>query len=143
MKIVAISDTHGRHADIVFPKGDMLIHAGDVSSRGTRTQVADFIDWFARQPHKYKIFIAGKHDFFLEQADVQEIKELIPEGIIYLNDSGVEIEGIKFWGSPVTPWFYNWAFNRDRGEEIKQHWDLIPDDIRVLITHGPPSRILD
>ena len=143
MKIVAISDTHGRHADIVLPKGDLLIHAGDVSSRGTRAQVTDFIDWYARQPHKHKIFIAGNHDFFFEKADVQEIKELIPEGISYLNDSGVEIEGVKFWGSPVTPWFYNWAFNRDRGAEIKQHWDLIPEDTQVLITHGPPSKILD
>ena len=62
--------------------------------------------------------------------------------ITYLNDSGVTIEGIKFWGSPVTPWFHNWAFNRV-GEEITKHWDLIPADTDVLITHGPPKGILD
>ena len=64
-------------------------------------------------------------------------------GIIYLNDSGIEIEGTKFWGSPIQPWFHDWAFNRVRGEEIKRHWDLIPMDTDVLITHGPPFGLLD
>jgi Icc-related predicted phosphoesterase len=57
-------------------------------------------------------------------------------------DSGVTIEGIKFWGSPVTPFFHNWAFNRYENE-IGPHWDLIPEGIDVLITHGPPHGILD
>jgi Icc-related predicted phosphoesterase len=60
------------------------------------------------------------------------------KGITYLNDSGCEIDGVKFWGSPITPWFHNWAFNRMRGAEIKEHWNLIPDNTNVLITHGPP-----
>ena len=68
---------------------------------------------------------------------------MIPAGIIYLNDSGIEIDGITFWGSPITPWFFNWAFNRHRGEAIKKHWDLIPHNIDVLITHGPAHTILD
>lgn len=68
---------------------------------------------------------------------------MIPDGVVYLNDSSVEIEGIKIWGSPITPWFNDWAFNRDRGSEIKKHWDLIPDDIDILVTHGPPFGILD
>jgi len=56
-----------------------------------------------------------------------------------LIDSGIELEGIKFWGSPITPWFHNWAFNRYRGSNIQDHWDKIPQDIDVLITHGPPA----
>ncbi|WP_226987416.1 metallophosphoesterase family protein [Parachlamydia acanthamoebae] len=60
-----------------------------------------------------------------------------------MNDSGVEIHGIKIWGSPITPWFENWAFNRHRGDEIKAHWDLIPSDTEILITHGPCYGILD
>jgi Icc-related predicted phosphoesterase len=63
--------------------------------------------------------------------------------IYYLNDSGIELEGIKFWGSPVQPEFFNWAFNKRRGHEIKRHWDMIPNDIDVLITHGGPQNILD
>jgi hypothetical protein len=56
--------------------------------------------------------------------------------VIYLNDSGVEIDGLKFWGSPVQPYFHNWAFNRI-GDDICKHWELIPLDTDILITHGP------
>jgi Icc-related predicted phosphoesterase len=62
--------------------------------------------------------------------------------ITYLNDSGVEIDGVKFWGSPVQPWFYNWAFNR-KGTDICKHWDMIPNDTHVLLTHGPVKGYLD
>ena len=139
MKIILISDTHNNH-NFRIPKGDVLIHAGDVSSRGTKKEINDFIKWFQSQPHTYKIFIAGNHDFYLEK--IVDTKIEIPD-IIYLNDSGCEINGIKFWGSPIQPTFYNWAFNRKRGVEIKKHWDLIPKDTDVLITHGPPHKVLD
>lgn len=102
MQIVAISDTHGKHLDLQpLPEGDVLIHAGDITRSGTKEQVVDFLQWFAEQKHIHKIFIAGNHDFFFEQADSDEISCIIPEGIIYLNDSSVEINGIKFWGSPL------------------------------------------
>jgi len=144
MQIVAISDTHGKHRDLQpLPEGDVLIHAGDVSRGGTKEQVTDFLDWFAEQNHPYKLFIAGNHDFFFEESESKKISRIIPKNIIYLNDSGVEINGVKFWGSPITPWFNNWAFNRERGEEIKKHWDLIPNDTGILITHGAPFGILD
>ncbi|MGJ1365759.1 metallophosphatase domain-containing protein [Sphingobacterium spiritivorum] len=143
MQIVAISDTHGKHRDVIIPDGDILIHAGDVTRGGTKEQTIEFLEWFVEQKHPHKIFIAGNHDFFFEQADPDEISSIIPDGIIFLNDSSVEINGFKFWGSPITPWFNNWAFNRDRGSEIKQHWDMIPEDTNVLITHGPPFGILD
>src|SRR5690606_1344256 len=144
MQIVAISDTHGKHRDLQpLPKGDVLIHSGDVSRGGTKEQRTDFLKWFAAQNHTHKIFIAGNHDFFFEQANPEEINSIIPDGVIYLNDSGMKINGVQFWGSPITPWFNNWAFNRDRGDEIKKHWELIPDDTNVLITHGPPFGILD
>ncbi|WP_286592231.1 metallophosphoesterase [Sphingobacterium sp. N143] len=91
----------------------------------------------------YKVFVAGNHDFYFEETDSNKIRRIIPKEIIYLNDSGIAINGIKFWGSPITPWFNNWAFNRNRGAEIKKHWDLIPVDTDVLITHGPPFGILD
>jgi len=143
MKFVVISDTHGQHRSLKLPKGDVIIHAGDISKSGHPVEIEDFLDWFSKLKFKYKIFIAGNHDFFLEHAHPRVIEQMIPKGVIYLNDSGAEINGIKFWGSPITPWFHNWAFNRERGEEIKKHWELIPDDTDVLITHGPPMGILD
>jgi Icc-related predicted phosphoesterase len=143
MKIVTISDTHGYHDLLALPKGDVLIHAGDVSSRGSEREIKDFLEWFSVQDYEYKIFIAGNHDFFFEQADEEMVKAIIPENIIYLNDSGICIEGVHIWGSPVTPWFLNWAFNRNRGADIKKHWDLIPNNTDILITHGPVHGILD
>ena len=143
MKIVCISDTHGQHRALTLPKGDMVIHAGDITTRGRKDQVHDFLNWYAKLDFKYKIFIAGNHDFFFEKESPEEISNLIPAGIIYLNDSGIEIEGLKIWGSPIQPWFYDWAFNRQRGAEIKAHWDLIPNNIDILITHGPPYGLLD
>lgn len=143
MKIVAISDTHTQHRKLKLPDADMIIHAGDISSRGLPQEVLDFYDWFSGLNYTYKIFIAGNHDFYFEDQSFETIREEIPEGIIYLNDSGVEIEGLKIWGSPVQPWFYDWAFNRKRGEDIKQHWNLIPKDTDILITHGPAFGVLD
>ena len=138
-----ISDSHGFHKGLKVPDGDLLIHAGDVSGRGMESQVIDFLDWFTVQPHKYKIMIAGNHDFYFEQASAESIEALIPSNIIYLNDSGVEIEGIRIWGSPVSTWFYNWAFNSHRGKDIQKHWDIIPGDTDILITHGPAYGVRD
>ena len=143
MKIVAISDTHGKHHQISLPEADMIIHAGDVSSRGSEVEVNNFLKWYASLDYKYKIFIAGNHDFFFEQEDAEIIQSIIPDNLIYLNDSGIEIEGINIWGSPIQPWFFNWAFNRQRGEDIQKHWEIIPQNTDILITHGPPKSILD
>lgn len=143
LKIVAISDTHCRHKSVKLPRGDLLVHAGDISYRGKLSEVTDFLDWFAKLPFDHKIFIAGNHDFYFEKAAAADIKSLIPEGIIYLNDSGIEINGINIWGSPVTPWFHDWAFNRHRGADINKHWKQIPPDTNLLITHGPVFGILD
>lgn len=143
MKFVAISDTHSRHAALRLPRGDVLIHAGDISARGKKTEVVEFFQWFQQQRFQHKIFIAGNHDFYLERASRKEIEELVPDTVTYLQDSGVTINGIKIWGSPVTPWFYNWAFNRHRGDAIRRHWQLIPPDTDLLITHGPVYGFLD
>ena len=142
MKIVFISDTHNRHQDIEIPDGDLIIHAGDFSGRGHEYEVLSFFSWFSALPHKYKVFIAGNHDFMAER-DPISFQKLIPDNLVYLNDSMVTIEGIRIWGSPITPWFHDWAFNRKRGAQIMWHWNLIPENIDILVTHGPPQGILD
>jgi Icc-related predicted phosphoesterase len=143
-KIVAISDTHGSHWDVKVPDGDWLVHAGDFSSQGGLPDTMDFLRWFNTHPHNHKIFIAGNHDLLLEQDPnfFRIIKMEFPH-LTYLQDQSIEVDGLKVHGSPQTPRFYNWAFNRDRGEEIKRHWDMIPNDTDVLITHGPPHGICD
>jgi Icc-related predicted phosphoesterase len=143
MRFVAISDTHCRHLNVKLPKGDVLLHAGDVSYKGEKKEVLDFLQWFERLPFKHKIFVAGNHDFYFEKSKGSEIEKIIPAGIIYLNDSSITIDGVKIWGSPVTPWFFNWAFNRIRGPQIRKHWKLIAPDTDILLTHGPVLGIHD
>ena len=104
----------------------------------------DFLRWFNTHPHKHKIFIAGNHDWLLEQdPNFYRIIKMEFPNLTYLQDEACEVEGLKFYGSPQTPRFYNWAFNRDRGADIKRYWDKIPTDTDVLITHGPPYGICD
>lgn len=151
MRIVCISDTHNLHRDLTtrgsrlsLPAGDLLIHAGDLTGQGGLAEVAAALNWLGEVRDRYAlgvVFIAGNHDFLAER-DPDLFRSLVPEGVTYLNDSGVELEGVKFWGSPITPWFHNWAFNR-HAHEIGAHWDLISDDTAVLITHGPPRGVLD
>jgi predicted phosphodiesterase len=147
MKITCISDTHNQHNNIpskYLTGGDCIIHSGDVSGRGTHAEIEEFLAWYNELPYTHKILIAGNHDFFFERASESIIKATLDKypNITYLNDSGVEIEGLKIWGSPVQPWFYDWAFNR-RGTDICEHWDKIPLDTDILITHGPAKGYLD
>lgn len=148
-KITFISDTHNKHKHLtskgmgnILGSGDILVHAGDSTSMGQKHEINEFLKWFSKTDFEHKIFIAGNHDFgFEEQTDIdQEFKDL---GITYLFDNDITIDGIKFYGSPWQPEFYNWAFNLPRGEELAAKWEKIPDDVDILITHGPAYGILD
>jgi Icc-related predicted phosphoesterase len=141
MRIVAVADTHGLHGDIEIPDGDVLVHAGDLTSHGDLEGIAELNRWIGELPHPSTIVIAGNHDFCLE-SDPGLGREIFTNAH-YLRDEAVTIEGVRFYGSPWQPWFFDWAFNLQRGEPLRRKWDLIPDDTDVLITHGPPRGILD
>jgi Icc-related predicted phosphoesterase len=143
MRIVCISDTHGMHGQVEVPEGDVLIHAGDLSSRGTEREVAAFAAWFAEQPHRHKLVIAGNHDFLFEASPGLAGALMDRPGVTYLQDRAVEIEGVRFWGAPWQPWFHDWAFNLARGPELERVWAAIPPETQVLVTHGPPFGVLD
>lgn len=144
LDLVFVSDTHGQHSKLALGEGDILCHCGDFTHRGEMELVELFADFITEQKFKHKVVIAGNHDFCFEDNRRSAAEQILKErGIIYLNDTSVQIEGINFWGSPIQPWFYDWAFNRQRGAEISKHWDLIPETVDVLLTHGPPSGVLD
>lgn len=125
-----------------IPDGDVLIHAGDFTNVGELDQVEDFIKWLTELPHKHKIFIAGNHDISVE--DDPTIVNYHINNITYLQDSMTEVAGLRIYGSPWTPTFGSgWAFNADRGKVIAEKWAMIPDDVDVLVTHGPMAGILD
>lgn len=146
LKIWHISDTHGFHDQIKVPRDiDMVIHTGDCSNHRSSVrnvkEVRNFLEWYSKLPIKYKIYIAGNHDTSIEAGYVTK-KHFDSVNVIYLENESVEIEGIKIWGSPVTPMFHNWSFMKERSE-IGKVWAQIPLDTDIIAVHGPPKSILD
>jgi Icc-related predicted phosphoesterase len=146
MKVIHISDTHGYHCSLPdFLPADMIIHSGDATNYRdpykNEPEFLDFIDWYSSLNISYKIFVAGNHDTALER--FPSLKNKLKEaGITYIEHEYIEIEGLKIFGSPYTPTFGNWAFMKSR-ESIGRLWDQIPQELDILITHGPPKYILD
>lgn len=124
MKILQISDTHNRHRLLTnLPAADVMVHCGDFAENGTEEEVLDFLNWYIDLPYKYKIFVTGNHDLCLW--DAKDIEDL-PENVFFLQDRGVTIEGVKFFGI---------AYNHSER--------LIPEGTDIVITHEPPIMILD
>ncbi len=144
MKIVCISDVHGRWNKINIPECDLLISAGDYSFRGEKHIVKDFHAWLDKQPARHVISVQGNHEMWVEKNwdEAKQLVNTLAPRIHFIQEGLVEIEGVKIWGSAITPWFHDWAWNRS-GRELEYHWSLIPNDINVLVTHGPPYEILD
>ncbi len=172
MRILILSDTHSRIRDVFSSWSledrenalscDLLIHGGDLTSYGHLSELESELSWINNNFHMDKVIISGNHDFYLDTnwsahtpqgkrrfssnglGSSQDIDVLmLKHNMIYLNDSSYVKNGVRIWGSPVTPWFHDWAFNRQRGYDIQKHWDMIPNDTDILVTHGPPRGILD
>jgi len=145
MRLCCFSDTHTYHRRVVVPDGDVAVCCGDITTSGQLSVMYDFAQWMGALPHKNKIAIFGNHDAFEHKSDSRDeaIGYLVDNGITYLEDNEVIIDGVKFYGSPWTPTYGNYSFMASRGEEIARKWNAIHDDVSVLITHGPPYEILD
>jgi predicted phosphohydrolase len=147
MIITCVSDTHQKHDKLTLPGGDLLIHSGDFTNIGEIWQSDRFLDWMASQKYTHKILVGGNHDFHTdpdsEKFDFGFGNKCSERNITYLCNSSAVIEDRLIWGSPITPWFYDWAWNRQRGTDIAIVWDMIPVGCDIVITHGPPYCILD
>ena len=137
MKVVAFSDTHGKHRLVYdVTEGDVLLFAGDMTEHGRLREVQDFADWMESFDHEFKLAIAGNHDYCFEDHRREEaVEELESRGITYLENSSVEYRGLTFYGSPFSDTFDKYVFNDGFGE--------IPEETDVLVTHGPPEGVLD
>lgn len=163
MKITFVSDTHTMHDQIEVEPCDIFCYSGDLTNKGYLFDVVSFFEWLRKIPAKHIIWIAGNHDksldkdlMFAEQDpiqsllnrqvynDVQMLIKDLPPHIHYLNGQALTIEGINFYGTPVTPRFgVGWAFNRTRDNSIAKDWSKIPKNTNILLTHTPPYDILD
>jgi len=134
MRILHLSDTHSKHHRLKnLPQADLIIHSGDASFAGSDNEVLDFLNWFCDLDYQHKIFVAGNHDDCLYGEQI----EGLPDNCHYLYHSGVEIEGVKFWGVPL---FVSDSIQEGRTQQLMAQ---IPEDTNVLISHSPPYGILD
>jgi len=146
-KIWHISDTHTYHGLLDIPENiDIVIHSGDATNPKdpylSEDEMQNFIYWYSLLPIKHKVFVAGNHDVCIERNFIKK-DDFERAGIIYLENDWIEIEGLKIWGSPITPNFGNgWAFNKNRAK-THEVWKHIPDDTDIVVTHGPLKGILD
>ena len=149
IKIVCISDCHG-NLSFEVPEADLLLVAGDMEPARHEATMSinmqsvwlanNFSSWLAEQPIKECVYIAGNHSWIWEY-----FPSLVPdmsENFHYLGDSGINLFGKKIYGTPWQPPFNNWAFNKET-DKLKMHWDNIPEDVDILVTHCPPFGILD
>lgn len=138
VRIVAVADTHLHESESYeIPEGDIFIHAGDMCRFGHFTELRIAAKWITSLPHAFKIVISGNHDWPFVHANA-EARELFKD-VTYLQDSATEIAGLRVYGSPWQPRFFDWAFNLDRGKALADVWKKIPAKTDVLITHGPPQ----
>ncbi len=133
MTILHLSDTHGSHHRLRdLPEADVVVHSGDFTMNGSQQEAIDFLNWLCDLPHRHKIFICGNHDDCLYGANIDGLDS----NVHYLCNSGVEIDGIKFYGVPM--------FMADCvSDRQSRNYARIPADTDVLITHCPPYGILD
>lgn len=137
MIIDCIADLHG-----YYPKlegGDLLIVAGDLTARDLRDEYIHFCRQIRHSGYKKIIVVAGNHDNLMQKEPEFFLSD---EQVSYLCDSGTEFEGLKIWGSPWTTTFPGintncCAFTKNNDMELYKKWELIPDDIDILITHSP------
>src|SRR5512138_2110321 len=98
MRLVAVADTHMFHRELAVPDGDVLVHAGDLCRRGDLEELAEAARWLASLPHALKVVVAGNHDWPF-QREPERARAALGDGVIYLQDSGATVGGLRFWGS--------------------------------------------
>ena len=151
MKLVTLSDSHTKHLELKIPEGDIIIHGGDALSYGDAVEFQNFIEWYDGRPFQTRVYVPGNHDWavYNNQESCREI--LKKHGITLLVDEEITIDGVRIWGTPWTTEFCGWAYMRqdheaesvDGEEGLGKYFDLIPDGIDVLVSHGPPYGFLD
>jgi Icc-related predicted phosphoesterase len=130
--IVFLSDTHLLEKELSVPPGDLLVHCGDSSFMGL-DNVYELDRWLGELPHPYKVYVPGNHDAALTDSRLSNATVLVNEG--------VEIAGLKLWGTPITS--VGPAFRVSSAEERRRIFSAIPDDTDILVTHAAPYAVLD
>ncbi|KAI4701343.1 hypothetical protein J4E81_003083 [Alternaria sp. BMP 2799] len=164
IRLLVISDTHSTWPytpDCPAPSCDILIHCGDLTQVGGLPAYRKAMEDIQTVDAELKLVIAGNHDLDLdeewvrknaedgeEEEDIEDSRKCVnfmksheKEGVYYLEEGRHEFklkDGRSFsaWASPYTPEFNGYAFAYGNDED---RFSNIPEDIDILVTHGPPS----
>ncbi|KAL5001499.1 Metallo-dependent phosphatase-like protein [Aspergillus recurvatus] len=171
-RLVCISDTHGytpSEAGLRLPAGDVLIHAGDLTNQGSKSELLKTMNWIATADYEVKIVVCGNHDITLDAPfysknstkfhnkhleNPQECLEIITtaspsivflqhqSALVRLRKAGGPNTVFKIFGSPYSQCDGDWAFlyEPDEAEEL---WRDIPLDADIVVTHMPPRFACD
>ncbi|CAF3518152.1 unnamed protein product [Adineta steineri] len=147
LRFVCMSDTHNEIGKISIPDGDVFVHCGDaVKHRTSARDLRIFNEFVGQLPHKYKLFVSGNHCVCLNPQQPEQSQKIL-NNMTYLQDQSIDIEGVRIYGSPWRPkrgCFYRAeAFGYDAKRIREDKWSKIPEDIDLLLTHGPPYSIRD
>jgi Icc-related predicted phosphoesterase len=150
VRFACISDTHCLHRDVKVPQCDYLIHSGDITDYGEPDVMNDFMNWLRELKatgtvRKECIVVPGNHDVtlypeFLERHswryfwDTEVVDKIETKDVIILRDRGVELDGIRIYGSPWVRPVCQWAYC---SANLKDKFDRIPNNTDILITHSP------
>ncbi|KAI1774412.1 Metallo-dependent phosphatase [Hypoxylon cercidicola] len=161
-RFVCISDTH--NCTVKLPKGDVLIHCGDLTNQGSFSELSKQVAWLEKADFECKIVIAGNHDLtldtdFFEQygnyfhnntpQDPTACQELLTQAtsLTYLQHESRTIKltspsgprtTFDVFGSPYVPACGKWAFQYEHTDVAAgKIWRDIPLNTDILVTHGP------
>src|ERR1700691_1523613 len=100
MRLVLISDIHDRPATI--PTGDTLILAGDIFCGDDAMSLRSDLAWIKSLGFKNTVAVLGNHDLVLQhmlRTNETAARDLLDSaGVTLLQDTGVVIVGIRFYG---------------------------------------------
>lgn len=150
IKIWAASDMHGNLSGLyedLSPFGcDIAIIAGDAAPLSRMHDALEQVRWwntsfagFAKRYYRTQfVIVPGNHDILFECDNLN--KPCLPDNCHIIVDSGVEIEGVKIYGTPWVPYINGfWAFEDcGDGADLAEHYSRIPSGVDILVTHSPP-----
>lgn len=162
VRIVCISDTHNSTPPL--PKGDVLIHAGDLTKQGTPLEIERQLAWLRQQPFEAKIVVAGNHDLALDEDfyakygpqrhnqsenaldEAALLRAHAGDGLTYLCHQAACVglqdgSTINVFGSPYSRRNGAWAFGYDDADGDRLWAPL--EKVDVLVSHGPAQGLCD
>jgi len=129
VRVVCLSDSHSLHQRVVVPPGDILIHCGDFTNKGTEAEIQAFAGWIGDLPHPIKLLIHGNHEAGpFSKWDPRKAAVLIPQAT-FVNNALVQCKGLSIFG---IPWKLQFTSHR-----------TMPKNLDILFLHEPPRGILD